>query len=214
MIKYLLLSSKLFIFYNSKNFYISLFPVDTLRIERYIYFRDVKTDGLFFYFLTNDSKIIAINPENGNIKSEFKIKALFYSYSFDITSKGYFYFLIKKGGIFKVLKIKFSPFDSIRVFFNLKDKIHDFFVLKDSFFVFISDKNIHIYKGKERVFEIKGGYKNYFKYKGIFYVYKGDTLYRFDGTLKGVYTGDYELLYKGDKGYFIFKRGEWEYIEK
>jgi|GEM_PF-7052161 len=214
MIKYLILSSKLFIFFSSKNFYISLFPLDTLKLEKPIYFRDVKTDGLFFYFLTNDSKVLAVNPENGNIKSEFKMNALFYSQNFDITGKGNFYFLINKGGILKILRIKFSPFDSTRIFFNLNDNISDFFVLNDSFFVFICNKKIYIYNRKDKIYEISGEYKNYFKYRENFYIYKNDTLYKFDGTFTGIYAGNYERLYRGDKGYFVFKNGKWEYIEK
>lgn len=207
--KFLLLPSSLFIFFNLKNYYIRVFPPDTFKLEKPLNFKDVKSDDLFIYFLTKDGKVISINPLNGTIKSEFKINSLLYALSFDVTDLGDFYFFILKGGVSKILKINFSPFDSTVYYYDINKNPLDYFCIDDSFFVFVFKDEISVYKKGKFFSSFKKNYKNYFKLKNSFYVYSGDTLYTLIGEVKKEYKGNYDFLFKIDRGEIVNKNKRW-----
>ncbi|MEO0270188.1 MAG: hypothetical protein ABIM98_04100 [candidate division WOR-3 bacterium] len=209
MIKFLLFPSTLFIFFNLKNYYIKVFPPDTLNFEKPFNFVDVKTDGLFIYFLTRDGKVKSINPYNGTLKSEFKINSLLYALYFDVTDRGNFYFFISKGGTSKILKIKFSPFDTTVYYYDIDKNLFDFFCIDDSFFIFVFKDRISVYKNGKLTKIFKKNYKNYFKYKNSFYVYSGDTLFSLLMGEKKEYKGSYDFLFIIDKGEIVNKDNKW-----
>ncbi|MEN3044744.1 MAG: hypothetical protein ABDH37_05985 [Candidatus Hydrothermales bacterium] len=207
--KFLIISKSLFIFFNLKNFYVKVFPPETLKLEEYINFKDVKSDGFFVYFLTHNNKVVKVNPYKGIQKSEFTLNSLTYATFFDVTERNNYYFYISKGSIPKVLKIKFSPFDSSYYFFDIDERVLDFFVIEDSFFIFVFKEKIHIYKKLNLFREFKKSYKNYFKLKDEFYVYSGDTLFSLIKNIKKEYKGNFELLFKTEGNEIVYKDNFW-----
>lgn len=155
------------------------------------------------------NKLIKVNPYKGIQKSEFSLNSLNHATFFDITERNNFYFYISKGGIPKVLKIKFSPLDSFSYFFNINEKVLDFFVIEDTFFIFVFKEKIRVYKKLNLFREFKKTYKNYFKLKDEFYVYSGDTLFSLVKDIKKEYKGNYELLFKTLNKEIVYKDNAW-----
>ncbi len=213
MIKYILYGSKLLVFFASKTFYLSYLPPETLKIEKPLFFRDVKTDNFFVYFLLNDGTLFSLNPQTGSLKSKFKLKSLIYSNLFDVSSTGNFYFLLNKGGIYSILRLKFSPFDTTESFYDFNQKIINFYVIKDSFFIFVFKDKTKIFRKKSEILEIKGESKNCGKFKNIFFDYKNDTLYIFNGKLKKKFLSGFKSVFMNDKGIFVIKNQDIEFIK-